>query len=78
MSKTIKNSHGLMWPELIHGTLIKRYQRFLADITLTGGQVVTAHCPNSGTMKECSQPGRAVYLSFHDNPKRKLKCPRPL
>jgi sugar fermentation stimulation protein A len=73
MSKTIKNSHGLLWPELILGTLIKRYQRFLADVTLTGGQVVTAHCPNSGTMKACSQPGRPVYLSFHDNPKRKLK-----
>jgi sugar fermentation stimulation protein A len=73
MSQTKKISHGLSWPELIHGTLIKRYHRFLADVTLTSGQVVTAHCPNSGTMKECSQPGRPVYLSFHDNPKRKLK-----
>jgi len=72
----IKNeisSHGLRWPELVCGTLIKRYHRFLADVTLTGGQMVTAHCPNSGTMKACSQPGRPVYLSVHDNPKRKLK-----
>jgi sugar fermentation stimulation protein A len=73
MSKTIKDSHGLMWPELIHGTLVKRYKRFLADVTLTSGEVVTAHCPNSGTMKACSQPGRPVYLSSHNNPKRKLK-----
>lgn len=72
----IKNeisSHGLRWPDLICATLIKRYHRFLADVTLTGGRVVTAHCPNSGTMKACSQPGRPVYLSVHDNPKRKLK-----
>jgi len=62
-----------MWPELIHGVLIKRYHRFLADVKLTSGRVVTAHCPNSGTMKACSQPGRPVYLSVHDNPKRKLK-----
>lgn len=67
------SSPGLWWPELIHGTLVKRYNRFLADVKLLSGEVVTAHCPNSGTMKECSQPGRPVYLSFHDNPKRKLK-----
>jgi sugar fermentation stimulation protein A len=73
MSQIKKTSHGLLWPELIHGTLIKRYHRFLADVKLTTGRVVTAHCPNSGTMKACSQPGRPVYLSFHDNPKRKLK-----
>lgn len=73
MSQIKKDAHGLLWPELIHGTLVKRYHRFLADVRLTNGEVVTAHCPNSGTMKACSQPGRAVYLSFHDNPKRKLK-----
>ena len=67
------SSPGLRWPELIHGTLVKRYNRFLADVKLISGEKVTAHCPNSGTMKECSQPGRPVYLSFHDNPKRKLK-----
>ena len=37
------------------------------------GQVVTAHCPNTGSMLECSEPGRPVYLSRHNNPKRKLK-----
>lgn len=66
-------SPGLLWPRLTPGILIKRYKRFLADIKLESGEVVTAHCANSGTMKECSQPGRPVYLSWHDNPKRKLK-----
>ena len=64
---------GLAWPPLIPGTLIKRYKRFLADVKLKDGTVVTAHCPNTGSMRGCSEPGRPVYLSFHDNPKRKLK-----
>jgi sugar fermentation stimulation protein A len=61
------------WPELIPGTLIRRYKRFLADVRLDNGETVTAHCPNSGSMKACCQPGRPVYLSHHDNPKRKLE-----
>ncbi len=61
------------WPELIPGTLIRRYKRFLADVLLKSGETVTAHCPNSGSMKTCCQPGQPVYLSFHDNPKRKLR-----
>ena len=63
----------LEWPKLIEGTLIKRYKRFLADIRLKNGHVVTAHCPNSGSMLECSEPGRRVYLSRHDTAKRRLK-----
>jgi sugar fermentation stimulation protein A len=63
----------LAWPELISGTLIRRYKRFLADVALQDGTRVTAHCPNSGSMQACCQPGRPVYLSYHDNPKRKLK-----
>ncbi len=56
---------------LIRGTLIKRYKRFLADVTLDSGEVITAHCPNTGTMLSCSSPGSAVCLSVSDNPKRK-------
>jgi len=72
-NKNRTNIQGLSWPELIPGTLVKRYKRFLADVKLESGDLVTAHCANSGSMKECSEPGRPVYLSFHDNPKRKLK-----
>ena len=68
-----KEYRGLVWPELIPGRLIKRYKRFLADVELEDGTLVTAHCPNSGSMTVCSEPGRPVYLSWHDNPKRKLK-----
>jgi len=69
----IENSGYLKWPNLIRGTLIKRYKRFLADIKLRNGHVVTAHCPNTGSMLECSEPGQTVYLSRHNNPKRRLK-----
>ena len=64
---------AIQWPELYSGELIKRYKRFIADVRLQDGRVVFAHCPNSGSMKGCSEPGRPVYLSYHDNPKRKLK-----
>jgi len=57
----------------IKGTLIKRYKRFLADIELENGEVITAHCPNSGSMKSCWEPGWKVLLTQSDNPKRKLK-----
>jgi len=63
----------MLWPKLFRGRLIKRYKRFLADVTLDSGEIVTAHCSNSGRMTGCNQPGQPVYLSFHDNPKRKLK-----
>lgn len=68
-----KESGILEWPKLIQGTLLKRYKRFMADVKLRNGHVVTAHCPNSGSMLKCSEPGRAVYLSRYNNPKRRLK-----
>ena len=64
---------GYRLPPLIRGTLIKRYKRFLADIKLDSGELITAHCPNSGSMKGCAIEGAPVWLSVSDNPKRKYK-----
>ena len=58
---------------LIEGTLIKRYNRFFADVTLKDGKVVTAHCANSGSMLSVKEPGARVWLTPVDNPERKLK-----
>jgi sugar fermentation stimulation protein A len=62
------------WPyeELISGRLIKRYKRFLADVELADGSIVTAHSGNTGSMLGCSTPGSQVYLSRSNNPARKL------
>jgi sugar fermentation stimulation protein A len=60
------------YPSLIAGTLVKRYKRFLADIELSTGEMVTAHCPNTGPMTGVCEIGAPVYLSHSDNPKRKL------
>ncbi len=57
--------------ELKQGTLIRRYQRFLADIKLPDGSTITIHCPNSGSMRSCSDPGSPVCYSRSGNPKRK-------
>ncbi|MFC1822314.1 DNA/RNA nuclease SfsA [Thermodesulfobacteriota bacterium] len=61
------------WPRLIEGKLVKRYQRFKADVRLKNGHTVIALCPNTGSMLACSESGRTVYLSRHNKPERKLK-----
>ncbi|MBT3660444.1 MAG: DNA/RNA nuclease SfsA [Rhodospirillaceae bacterium] len=58
---------------LLKGTLIKRYKRFMADVTLEDGSEVTAHCANSGSMLSVNDPGAEVWLSPAKNPDRKLK-----
>lgn len=58
---------------LIPGKLVRRYKRFLADIILDDGHQITAHCPNSGSMKGCDIPGSKVFVSHQPSPKRKLQ-----
>ena len=57
---------------LVKGKLIKRYKRFFTDIKL-GKEIVTAHCPNTGSMKGLLEEGNDVYLLPNNDPKRKLK-----
>lgn len=57
---------------MIKAKFIKRYKRFFIDAELSNGQVITAHCPNTGSMLSCLEEGWEVMLSESDNPKRKL------
>ncbi|MBY6198613.1 DNA/RNA nuclease SfsA [Vibrio hangzhouensis] len=58
-------------PPLKQGKLIKRYKRFLADITLADKQQLTIHCANTGAMTGCAETGATVWYSTSDNAKRK-------
>jgi sugar fermentation stimulation protein A len=59
-------------PELEKGRLLRRYKRFLADIELANGEVITIHCPNTGSMLNCMLEGGGVWFSRSNDPKRKL------
>ncbi len=66
------SSRLITFEKLKEGTLIKRYKRFLADIALDDGTIITAHCPNTGPMRSLIDKDSRVRVSFSPSPKRKL------
>ena len=62
----------MLFPNLTQGQILKRYKRFFADIRLSDGSIVVAHCANTGSMKTCWEPGWGALISPATNPERKL------
>lgn len=60
-------------PPLVQGTFLRRYKRFFLDAVLDSGEEVTAHCPNTGSLKGCLEEGAKVLLEPASNPARKLR-----
>ncbi|MCA0894176.1 DNA/RNA nuclease SfsA [Microbulbifer agarilyticus] len=60
-------------PALIEGKLLRRYKRFLADVALPDGEIMTIHCPNTGSMKNCWEENTPCWYSDSGNPKRKYR-----
>lgn len=58
---------------VVEGVLVRRYQRFLADVEVSGGEVLTVHCANSGSMRTCAEPGRPVRISDSGSATRRLR-----
>lgn len=57
---------------LTRGRIVQRYKRFFCDLVLDDGREITAHCPNSGAMLGVNLPGQGAWISYSDDPKRKL------
>jgi sugar fermentation stimulation protein A len=57
---------------MARGAIVQRYKRFFVDMALDDGRAITAHCPNPGAMLGVNLPGQGAWVSWSDDPKRKL------